>query len=224
MATISQIFSIFLNENVRISICISLNFVSKGPVDNILVLVPIMAWRGLRDMTLSEPIMFSLLTYIYVTRSQWVLRIYVSVTLLVLEEMSNGERLGKLAIFHDIQIKHGCNILCHVCKYEHGSRVPVPEHEAQLVRNIMNVCITVSWVEIILQLNNISPAAMTYDFIKVTVLMEILRGLFIYLWYNNYNNNTDHAIASSMNIISKTLFCYALVDCVIAVASFTYMV
>ena len=35
---------IFLNENVWISIKISLNFVHKGPINNIPALVQIMAW------------------------------------------------------------------------------------------------------------------------------------------------------------------------------------
>ena len=36
---------IFVNEDVRISIWISLKFVPKGPIDNIPVLVQITAWR-----------------------------------------------------------------------------------------------------------------------------------------------------------------------------------
>ena len=36
---------IFLNENIYISITISLKFVPKGPIDNIPALVQIMAWR-----------------------------------------------------------------------------------------------------------------------------------------------------------------------------------
>ena len=36
---------IFLNENVWISIKISLKFVPRGPVNNIPALVQIMAWR-----------------------------------------------------------------------------------------------------------------------------------------------------------------------------------
>ena len=36
---------IFLNDNVRISIKISLTFVPKGPINNIPALVQIMAWR-----------------------------------------------------------------------------------------------------------------------------------------------------------------------------------
>ena len=35
----------FLNENVRISIKISLKFVPKGPINNIPALIEIMAWR-----------------------------------------------------------------------------------------------------------------------------------------------------------------------------------
>ena len=63
---------IFVNENVRISIKISLKFVSKGPINNNPALVQIMAWRRSGDKPLSEPIMVSLLTHICVTRPQWV--------------------------------------------------------------------------------------------------------------------------------------------------------
>ena len=63
---------IFLNENVRISIKISLNFVSKGPIDNNPALVQIMAWRRPGDKPLSEPMVVSLPTHICVTRPQWV--------------------------------------------------------------------------------------------------------------------------------------------------------
>ena len=63
---------IFLNENVRISIKISLNFVPKGPINNNPALVQIMAWRRSGDKPLSEPMMVSLLTHICVTRPQWV--------------------------------------------------------------------------------------------------------------------------------------------------------
>ena len=63
---------IFLNENLWISIKISLKFVFKGPISNIPALVQIMAWRRPGDKPLSEPMMVSLLTHIYVTRPQWV--------------------------------------------------------------------------------------------------------------------------------------------------------
>ena len=63
---------IFLNENVRISIEISLKFVPKGPINNIPALVQIMAWHQSGDKPLSEPMMVSLLTHVCVTRPQWV--------------------------------------------------------------------------------------------------------------------------------------------------------
>ena len=63
---------IFLNENVCISIKISLKFVLKGPISNIPALVQIMAWRWPGDKPLSEPMMVSLLTHICVARPQWV--------------------------------------------------------------------------------------------------------------------------------------------------------
>ena len=63
---------IFLNENVRISSQISLEFVTKGPINNIPALVQIMAWRRPGNKPLSEPMMVCLLTHICVTRPQWV--------------------------------------------------------------------------------------------------------------------------------------------------------
>ena len=63
---------IFLNENVWISINISLKFVPKNPINDILALVQIMAWRQPGDKPLSEPMMVRLPTHICVTRLQWV--------------------------------------------------------------------------------------------------------------------------------------------------------
>ena len=61
---------IFFNENVWISIKISLKFVPNGPINNITALVQIMAWRCSGDKPLSEPMMVSLPTHICVTRPQ----------------------------------------------------------------------------------------------------------------------------------------------------------
>ena len=66
MAAVSQtILSnvFYMNEDVRISIKISLMFVPKGPINNIAALVQIMAWRRSDDKPLSEPMMVSLLTH-----------------------------------------------------------------------------------------------------------------------------------------------------------------
>ena len=63
---------IFVNENVWISIEISLKFVPRGPINNILVLVQMMAccWPDVKP--LSEPAMVQLLTHICITLPQWV--------------------------------------------------------------------------------------------------------------------------------------------------------
>ena len=63
---------IFLNENVRISINISLKFVPRGPFNNVPTLVQVMAWRRPGDKALSETMMVRLPTHICVTRPQWV--------------------------------------------------------------------------------------------------------------------------------------------------------
>ena len=62
----------FLNENVYISIKISLKFVLIGPINNIPSKVQIMAWRLPGTKPLTEPMMVSLLAHICVTRLQWV--------------------------------------------------------------------------------------------------------------------------------------------------------
>ena len=63
---------IFLNENVWISLKISLKFVPKVPINNKPALIQTMAWRRPGDKPLSEPMMVRLLTHICVTRPQWV--------------------------------------------------------------------------------------------------------------------------------------------------------
>ena len=63
---------IFMNDNVWISIKVSLKFVPKGSINNITALVQIMAWRRPGNKPLSEPMMVNLPTHICVTRPQWV--------------------------------------------------------------------------------------------------------------------------------------------------------
>ena len=62
---------IFLNENVWISIKISLKSVPNGPINNIPALGQIMACRRPGDKPLSESMVVRLLTHISVTRPQW---------------------------------------------------------------------------------------------------------------------------------------------------------
>ena len=63
---------IFSNENVWLSIKISLKFVSKGPIDNIPALVYTMALRRPGDKPLSEPMLVILPTHICFSRPQLV--------------------------------------------------------------------------------------------------------------------------------------------------------
>ena len=63
---------IFFNENIRISIKLSLKFVPKGSINNNPALVLIMAWCRPGDKPLSEPMLVKQLTHICVTRPQWV--------------------------------------------------------------------------------------------------------------------------------------------------------
>ena len=63
---------ILFNEDVWIPIKISLKFIPKGAINNILAMVQMMAWRRPGDKPLSEPMVVSLPTHICVTRPQWV--------------------------------------------------------------------------------------------------------------------------------------------------------
>ena len=62
---------IFLNEDVWLSLKVSLKFVPKGPINNIPSLVHIMARRRPGDKPLSEPMVINLLTHICITWPQW---------------------------------------------------------------------------------------------------------------------------------------------------------
>ena len=65
---------VLLDGNIWISINFSLKFVPKGPINNIPVLVQMMAWRRPG----AKPMMASLLTHICVIRAQWVRWWYLS--------------------------------------------------------------------------------------------------------------------------------------------------
>ena len=62
---------IFLNENVWISMKISLKFVPKGLINNIPALAQIVVWRRPGDKPLSEAMMVNLPTHICVSLPQW---------------------------------------------------------------------------------------------------------------------------------------------------------
>ena len=62
---------IFLNENVWISIKLSLKFVFKGLINDIPALVQIMSWHRPGTKPLYEPMMAILLMHICVTWAEW---------------------------------------------------------------------------------------------------------------------------------------------------------
>ena len=64
---------IFLKENVRTSIDISLDAVPMGSINNIPALVQLMAWCQLGDKALFEPMMIRLTMHICITWPQWVI-------------------------------------------------------------------------------------------------------------------------------------------------------
>ena len=69
---------IFFNENVWISIKMSLKFGPQGPINNIPALVQIMAWRRSGDKPLSEPIVVSLQTHVCVTWPQCIYSLWLN--------------------------------------------------------------------------------------------------------------------------------------------------
>ena len=63
---------IFLNENICISINISLKFVPRGQINNIPALVQIMVWCRPGDKSLSEPMVSLLAPICVITWPQWI--------------------------------------------------------------------------------------------------------------------------------------------------------
>ena len=63
--------SIFLNDNIRILIKVSLKPVTTGPFIIIPALVQIMAWRQPGEKPLSETMMVRLPMHIFITLPQW---------------------------------------------------------------------------------------------------------------------------------------------------------
>ena len=75
---VNDIFKcIFLNENVWISIKISLKFVPKGLINNIPALVLIMAWHWPGNKPFSELVMVRLLMHVCITQPHWVKQLHV---------------------------------------------------------------------------------------------------------------------------------------------------
>ena len=60
----------FVDENILISIKLSLKFVPYGPINNIPEFVQIMPWRRIGDKPLCQPMMVRLSTHICVTWPQ----------------------------------------------------------------------------------------------------------------------------------------------------------
>ena len=87
--------SIFLNENAWISLNISLEFVPKVQINNIVALVQIMAWCQTGDKPLSEEMMAYVAdSYIWVTRLQWVILSDYKVTGFSMKYFQNFAGLG----------------------------------------------------------------------------------------------------------------------------------
>ena len=84
---------IFLKENVKTAIKISLKFVPNGPMNNIPVFVQIMVCRRPGNKPLSEPMMVSSQTHICITRPHW-----VKLEIMFSSELSSS-RLSKDSIY-----------------------------------------------------------------------------------------------------------------------------
>ena len=67
---------ISLNENVQISSKISLRVVPKDPINNMSLLVQVMAWCWQGNKPLSKSMMVISSTHVCVTRLQWVKKIW----------------------------------------------------------------------------------------------------------------------------------------------------
>ena len=106
---------IFLNENVWISIAVSLKFVPRGPINNIPALVQIMAWRCPGDKPLSEPMMVSLPMHICVFRPQWVEITATPPRGQWVKQMQSNPILGNHSSVHYATFQYMANLLSSMC-------------------------------------------------------------------------------------------------------------
>ena len=90
---------IFLNENLWITIKMSLKFVNKGPIDDVPALFQTMSWPG--DKPLSKPMIVSLVTYICATQPNELTSLFVLV----------GSDKGVVK-YRSIY----CNVYCYWCR------------------------------------------------------------------------------------------------------------
>ena len=87
---------IFLNEHLWISLKISLKFIPKVQINNILTLVQIMAWCHPGNKPLPEPMMVSLRMHTCITQPRWIklhfqlLQIILQYPILSLQWRHNG--------------------------------------------------------------------------------------------------------------------------------------
>ena len=123
---------IFFDENVWISIQVSLKFVPKGPINNITALVQIMAWRRPGDKPLSEPMMIISMTHICVTRPQWVKGLHLGGLDIFFSFMTMiSMTWGKTAVipllmhwsYHSVTLSHWYSSLSLVT-WQHGNHLP----------------------------------------------------------------------------------------------------
>ena len=140
---------ILLNENVWISIRISVKFVPKVLINNTPSLVEIMAWCRSGDKPFSQPMMVSLLTHICVTRPQWVKQSrsgeYISV--IILGMGSDNERSYYIGKPHLIGWAHTQNDPGYICLWTGSSLVQVVLCRLFGTKPLWKQCwFTVNWI------------------------------------------------------------------------------
>ena len=113
---------IFLKENVRISIKISLKFVRKSPIDDIPALFQIMAWHRPGDKPLSEAMMVILLMHIWVVRPQWV-KILAILQTWWCYDMEMMSTLLALCEGNPVDSPHKLEFWCFLCCQQKNIRV-----------------------------------------------------------------------------------------------------
>ena len=117
--TLSNAF--FFNENVWISLKISLKFVPKGPINNIPALIQIMSWRRPGDKPLSEPMLVSVLMHLCITQPQWVIFFCHGDVYLVCHhrviDVSPHSRIRTLFLFYFLVIKLLMDLIFLFCLF-----------------------------------------------------------------------------------------------------------
>ena len=129
---------------------ISLKFVPKVSINNIPALVQIMAWRRSGDKLLSEPMMDSLLTHIYILGLNELISVFSTYVPLGCDHWCDAQPVSVTLLFKYASVSESRNCLrfcCPSCRYSNVSMhyIGIVWNHFIFFYTKMNMSLLVSW-------------------------------------------------------------------------------